>query len=103
MITNNHVIDKEILENNEKITVSINDDEQEEKKIKLKNKIIYTNEKYDTTIIEINYEDKIYEYLELDNININENHKDKNKISVYILQYPIQLNKQKASNIIWYN
>ena len=66
MITNNHVIDKEALNKNEIIWVTLNDD-NEIKNINLKNKNLYTNETYDTTIIEINPEnDKIYEYLEFD-------------------------------------
>ena len=76
MVTNYHVIDKNIISENNKIKVSINDN-KEKKIIKLDNKTIYTSEKYDTTIIEINSEkDTINNFLELDeeifedNINI---------------------------------
>ena len=63
MITNNHIIDEEILKINELIKVSLNDN-KEVRNIKIKNKKLYTSVKYDTTIIEINSEiDKIYEYL----------------------------------------
>ena len=66
--------------------------------MQLKNKLIYTNEVYDTTMIEINSEkENINNFLELDEkifediININ------NK-SVYILQYPTSfLFGQKAA------
>ena len=73
MITNYHIINEEILKNNEKIIVSINDD-KEIKNIIIKNRKVYTSEKYDTTIIELNSDiDKIYEYLELDDNLFNEN------------------------------
>ena len=66
LITNNHIIDEEIINENEKIEVSINDD-KEYKIIELKNKKIYTSKLYDTTIIEINsVNDNIHNYLELD-------------------------------------
>ena len=96
MITNYHVIDEKILKNDEIITVSINDD-KEIKNIELKNKKVYTSEKYDTTIIEINPEiDKIYKYLELDDRIFNENINIYNK-TIYILQYYNILHSQKAS------
>ena len=96
MITNNHIIDEEILKTNEMIKISLNDD-KEIKNIKIKNRKIYTSKKYDTTIIEINSEiDKIYDYLELDNKIFNENINICNR-SIYILQYPKALNIQKAA------
>ena len=54
----------------------------------------YTNEEYDTTIIEIKKEDNINNYLELDDIIINDisNNINKNKEyinkTIYIIQYP---------------
>ena len=54
----------------------------------------YTNEEYDITIIEIKEEDKINNYLELDEIIINNiiNNINKNKLyinkTIYIIQYP---------------
>ena len=63
MISNNHVINENILEN-EKITLEINN---EEKSIYLNDRIKYTNKEDDVTIIEINPEkDCIYNFLELD-------------------------------------
>ena len=59
LITNNHIIDEEIIKKYERITVSLNND-KEHKKIELRNKKIYTNKEYDTTIIEINSEKKKY-------------------------------------------
>ena len=82
LITNNHIIDELIFKNKKKITLSINN---EDKDIELENRIKYTNKKYDITIIEIKKEDKIGDYLELDNI------KRSNKSyigeSIYILHY----------------
>ena len=70
MITNNHVLDEEIIKENNKIIVAINDD-KEEIKINLENRKIYTNKEYDVTIIEI--KEKINNYLELDNNIFKEN------------------------------
>ena len=71
----------------------------ESKKIGIKNKVIYYNEEYDVTIIEIDEKrDGKYVYLELD-----ENILNKNKIneylgnSIYILQYPCYYEKQKLA------
>ena len=96
LITNNHVIDEEIIKENKKIKVSINNN-KENIKIDLKNKKIYTSKKYDTTIIEINPEKEVINnYLELDDelfddiINIS-------KKSVYIIQYPNYSDGQKAA------
>ena len=53
----------------------------------------YTNEEYDITIIEIKEEDNIKNYLELDDIIINDilNNNNKNKEyineTIYIIQY----------------
>ena len=52
MITNNHVINEEIIKENDNIIVSIND-ENEDINIKINDKKIYTNQNYDITIIEI--------------------------------------------------
>jgi len=93
-ITNNHVIDKDILYNdNEKISIIIKDEENV-KKISLNNRMKYTSEKYDTTIIEIKDEDNIKNYLELDDIIIDNILNDKNKNidyidkTIYLIQYP---------------
>jgi len=94
MITNNHIIDEEILNESNNIIVSINDDKNEKININLNDKKIYTSIKYDITIIEIK-EEKINNYIELDKdifddyINIyNEN--------IYIIQYPELNYEQKA-------
>jgi len=85
LIINNHVIKNLEME---KITISINDDE-EIRKIDLNNRIKYTNEEYDITIIEIKEEDEIKDYLEL---NENIMKKGSNELyinnTIYIIQYP---------------
>jgi surface protein len=96
MITNNHVINEEILKNAKKIKVTLNDNKIK-KSILLKDKKIYTSIKYDTTIIEINpAKDKIDDYLELDEDIFDEDFNIFNK-SVYILQYPLYQDEQKAA------
>ena len=96
LITNNHIINEEILSNNKIIKVSINDD-KEKKTIELKNRKVYSNKIYDTTIIEINPKlDKISNFLELDENIFEENIELYNR-SIYILQYPKSLNEQKAA------
>ena len=96
LITNNHVIDEEILKENKRIQVSI-DDDKEYKLIELKNKKVYTSIKYDTTIIEINKNDNINNYLELDKEIIENEVININSESAYILQYPNYPNGQKAA------
>ena len=84
LITNNHVIDL----NTEKITISINN-ESEIKEINLNNRIKYTNQDYDITIIEIKEEDNVNNYLELDkNIMKKGINNTYVKSSIYIIQYP---------------
>ena len=93
-ITNNHIINKELLyKENAIIEIDIQD-ENNIRKINLNNRKKYTNEEYDITIIEIKKEDEINNYLELDdniindiigNINRNEKYIDK---TIYIIQYP---------------
>ena len=94
LITNNHVINQELLnENNKNISLSI-EEEEEDKTFNLNNRMKYTNEEYDITIIEIKESDNIKNYLELDDkikndIIKNENKNDKFKDNtIYIIQYP---------------
>ena len=93
-ITNNHIINKDILyENSEKIKIDIKE-ELEIKEIKLNNRMKYTNEEYDITIIEIKEEDNIKNYLKLDDNIINDviNNINKNRDyineTIYIIQFP---------------
>ena len=88
-ITNNNILDEKIIKINKNLIVTLYDDTQIE--IALIKKNMYTNEEYDTTIIEIKEEEekKIKGYI--DYINLDESIFDKdiekNK-SLYILQYP---------------
>ena len=95
LITNHHIIDDKFLKINEEIKLSLNDDK---KFIKIKigeNRKIYSNKIYDTTIIEIKEEDKINNFLELDDkLFIDDSEISYEGESIYILQYP---NGEKAS------
>ena len=98
LITNNHVINQDDILNNKKISLYLNNDGIT-KTIKLdNNRMMYTNEKLDVTIIEIkdNLNNK---YLELDDeiinyfkLNKNEEESDINNIystdSIYLINYP---------------
>ena len=97
LITNNHVINKEILDNeNNNIYYSIYNNRNSDPSrivrqsdpayINLKNRMKYTSEKYDITIIELNENDNIKEYLEIE---LNENNMMMyNKKSIYLMHYP---------------
>ena len=64
-VTNNHIIDKKLYEENKEINLLLND-EKVIKTIDLKIKrIIYFNEDYDIAIIEIKKEYEIKNFLEL--------------------------------------
>ena len=96
LITNNHIINKDILyKDDEKISIYI-EEEKHFRKLNLNNRIKYTKKKeeYDITIIEIKEEDGINNFLELDdkiinniigNQNENDYYIDK---TFYIPQYP---------------
>ena len=92
-MTNNHVINENILNNeNEKVSIDIYE-ELNTKYLNLNDRIKYTNEEYDTTIIEIKETDDIKNFLELDekiidDIINNKNKNDKFKDeTLYIIQY----------------
>ena len=98
LITNNHIIDEEIIKENDELLVALND-EKEKIKIKINdNRKIYTNskEKYDITIIEIKEKDNIKNFIDLDNIILDENPNIFNE-NIYLLQYPKYYVKQLAS------
>ena len=93
LMTNNHAINENILnKKDEEISIDIYE-ELNTKYLNLNNRIKYTNEEYDITIIEIKDTDEIKNYLELDdniiqdvlnNINRNDKYKDE---TIYIIQY----------------
>ena len=67
MMTNNHVIDEKYINENKIINISISDN-KEIKNIKInKERIIYTNEEYDTTIIEIKENQYIFYNIQKEN------------------------------------
>ena len=85
MITNNHIINKELLFGKD-INIEIDIKEENNiKKIVLKDRIKYTNEEYDIKIIELKDNDDIKNYLELDDNIMNNLIKKKNsKTKEYI-------------------
>ena len=95
LMTNNHIINDDILnQKNVKIKLDIKEEDDVKEILLDNNRMKYTNEEYDITIIEIKEEDNIHNYLELDDIIINDilNNKNRNKDyineTIYIIQYP---------------
>ena len=93
LITSSHVINEEFLNKDDaKIILEIKADPNV-KELNLKDRIKYANKKYDTTIIEIKAEDNISDFLELDDIIVDDIISDKNKNeifvdeNIYILEY----------------
>ena len=96
LITNNHVINEDILyKTDAKISIFIKE-EKKYKELNLNDRIKYTNkeEEYDITIIEIKENDGINNFLELDDKIINGiiNNESENDDYVdktfYVIQYP---------------
>ena len=94
LITNNHVINEQTLKKKDAVIPIDIEEEPNTKYLNLNNRIKYTSEKYDTTIIELKENDDIKNYLKLDDkiiediinsINKNDKYKDE---TVYIIQYP---------------
>ena len=93
LITNYHVLNEKYYNENNKINLLLND-EDITKIIDLRmNRITYFNENYDITLIELNENDNINNFLELDDKLFRDNHEIiyENK-SLYILQYPLGKN-----------
>ena len=97
MITTNHLINEKVIKESNIFRATLNDD-KEKKHIDINyNRKIYTNIKYDTTIIEIKPEkDKVYHFLELDKYIFNEEINFFNE-SIYILQYQKYGKERKSS------
>ena len=94
LITNNHIIDNALLNKPDiKIKIDIKE-EIDFKEINLNKRMKYSEEKYDTTIIELKESDNIKNYLELNNIIINgilnkeRRYIDLISETIYIIQYP---------------
>ena len=93
-MTYNHVINNALLnQSNAKIKLDIKEDD-DVKELSLNNRMKYTNDEYNITIIEIKEEDNINSYLELDDTIMNDvlNNKNKNKEyidkTIYIIHNP---------------
>jgi len=103
MITNNHVIGDDYLNNNKTIKISMNNGKKI-MDIKLdSSRKKYTNKEYDVTIIEIKEDDKIKEnsFLQIDENIYQENPKDFFvKKSIYIIQYPDYLEASVSYGIL---
>jgi len=94
LITCNHLINEDILYKKDKIISIKIKEENEIRNINLNDRIKYSSQKYDITIIEIKEKDNINNFLELDDIitsdilnNKNENIEYIDK-TIYIIQYP---------------
>ena len=98
LITNNHIVNEDFLNKPDSTISLLKNGDTNYKKIKsLNERMQYTDEKYDITIIELgeNEEDRIRNFLELDKIliddieskseNLNVQFDDK---TIYIIQYP---------------
>ena len=82
-ITNNHIINKELLYKYNTIIELNIEEENNMRKLNLNDRMKYTNEEYDITIIEIKKEDGINNYLELDDNIINDIIKNNNRKDKY--------------------
>ena len=95
LITNNHVINEELLYEDDTNILIYTESDKNTKTINLDDRLKYTSKHFDITIIEIKDQDKINNYLELDDailgdifdneIKLNEIYSDE---TVYLLQYP---------------
>jgi len=100
LVTNNHLINKLVLENKEEPIFVYTKNNQKYKTFYLDNRIYYTNEEYDITFIEIKENsDDIHNFLELDDNTIENIFEEKNDVNdnhhfyyiketIYIMQYP---------------
>ena len=94
LISNNHTINEDFLFNKDsELEIHIKE-KKDIIKLNLDKRMKYTNEEYDITIIELKETDEIKNFLELDDIIIddiiNNNNKNKEFIdkTIYIIQYP---------------
>ena len=94
LITCNHVIGEQLLNQEEaRILLDIKEEDQP-RELCLYHRLYYTNKEFDITIIEIKSEDKIFNFLELDDIIINDILNNINKTIIFqdeticVLQYP---------------
>ena len=96
LITNNHIINRELLNKPDSTISFLKYGDPDTTKIKLKNdRMKYTNEEYDITIIELKQRDRIQNFLELDQILIDDIESRSANLNlqfgnetIYIIQYP---------------
>jgi V8-like Glu-specific endopeptidase len=107
-ITNNHLIDKEFLDKENKlIYITEKDGKDIKNELNLLNRFKYTDETFDFTVIEILQEDNIYNFLEIDqNIN-SKDFKDEQILTVQFpddgkLKYSKGKNLDKKNNLFLY-
>ena len=95
LITDNNLLNKDILnKKDEKIVIDINGDKTN-KELNLSNRRIYISEEFATTIIEIKEEDKIKNYIELDNNIIDDIVNDEKTKSELYAYHPIYMIKSE--------
>ena len=94
LMTNYHILNEKDFKENKVLNLTLNND-KETLIIDLEiNREIYFNKEYDITILEIKTEDEIKNFLELDDIILNDiiNNENKNleymDKTIYIIQYP---------------
>ena len=90
LMTCYHIMDEKYLKENKELNLSLNDDEHIKINLGIQREI-YCNEEYDTTFIELREEDKIKNYLELDDNLFKDDEYIANYFQkfhqVYVLQY----------------
>ena len=99
-ITNNHVINKEYLNQKKEIEIKLDNGYKTTiKKINIKEGFKYTNEAYDITIIELKNinKDDTYEFLDFDENILNDNGVGYIGNPIYILHYPSHFEENKEA------
>ena len=99
-ISNNHVINEKYLKEEKEIIIKMNvGDKTNIKKINIKNRLYYTNEEQDITIIEIKEknQDNSYEFLEFDDNILKDDGFGYIGNSIYILHYPAHFEEDKVA------
>ena len=95
LITNNHIINEELLYEDDANILVYTENDKNTKTINLDNRLKYTSKHFDITIIEIKDKDKINNYLELDDAILGDIFDNEIKLNdiysgetVYLLLYP---------------
>jgi surface protein len=97
LITNNHILDQKILNENSIINLTLNNDKEDVSLDMCETRKIYMNKEYNVTIIEvIRKTDGISKFLEIDEELLKDDFELSNE-SIYILQYSKLKKEQTAS------